>query len=314
VTSQPYLQGQLSFRLTLNKTTTCNTGPNPTLVQVYPPTQGNGPQLTARWTYGQTWCMTSGNGKAFPNYGAPQHTIIKAKDPLFGVIILPSKHLTIVKVKKGAVVVYGKKGSQHAVTVTAGRQVTISQAGLLSAPRALVLTANDNVTTAQLQASTAGPPGPPGPPGPKGDPGSAGPPGPAGSPGPAGPKGDPGPSEAFSGFHDNQVTITDLTTVATLSIPTPGNYVIVGKAQVLDLQSTPVTVDCQLTAGDDFDYSRVPLTAQGDEGPLPLNVVHTFSSPGSVQLQCDSSGVQVNVYEIKITAIQVGSLTNSPIS
>ena len=163
-----------------------------------------------------------------------------------------------------------------------------------------------------------GPTGPAGPQGQGGVPGATGRSGPTGSvgpSGPAGPKGDPGPSEAFSGLHDDAVTISSLATVATLSIPTAGNYVIVGKAQVIDLQNMSVTVDCQLTAGADFDYSRAVLTGQGDEAPVVFTVVHTFAHPGPVQLQCDpASGAQVNVYEIKITAIHVDSLTNTPIS
>ena len=68
-------------------------------------------------------------------------------------------------------------------------------------------------------------------------------------------------------------------------------------------------------AGSDFDQSDTVLT--GNSAPyanyaaMPLNVVHTFTGPGQAQLQCTGYGVTTTASWIKITAIRVGSLTNT---
>jgi hypothetical protein len=46
---------------------------------------------------------------------------------------------------------------------------------------------------------------------------------------------------------------------------------------------------------------------------MSLNVVNHFSGPGRVQLQCTGNGVTTTASWIKITAIRVGSLSNTPL-
>ena len=41
--------------------------------------------------------------------------------------------------------------------------------------------------------------------------------------------------------------------------------------------------------------------------------MHVFAAAGAVELRCSASGVNVNVNNIKITAIRVGNLTNTGI-
>jgi hypothetical protein len=137
-----------------------------------------------------------------------------------------------------------------------------------------------------------------------------------------GPKGDqgdpgsPGPTLAISGFKNGPVAVpSSLTSIAQLSIPTPGKYVIVAKLWLFDNVNTSLLTDCQLAAGVDTDRARTML--EGNSGTVvagtavALNVVHEFMSPGTVQLSCDAFGVDVSANDIKITAIQVGDLTNT---
>jgi hypothetical protein len=181
--------------------------------------------------------------------------------------------------------------------------------------------ANGAVTLSKLapQARIPGPKGDKGDPGPQGAQGPAGPAGPAGAVGAAGPQGPAGPSAAYSGFHDGIVPIPTApgpSTIATLPIPTAGSYVAVGKAQIVLGEDHATAVQCQLVAGGDFDESEAVLTGTAGVSStmVAFNVVHVFAGPGSVVLQCtNTSGVMVNAKSIKVTAIRVGNLTNSPI-
>jgi hypothetical protein len=157
------------------------------------------------------------------------------------------------------------------------------------------------------------PTGPPGPPGPAGTPGAPGPRGPAGQPGPA------GPSEAFSGFKDGPVSLpSSLSTVATLALSTPGNYVALAKAWLFHSANASALVHCRLVAGGDFDdaYTTLDAVSSGftSRRSIALNVVHSFTSAGSVQLQCSDSGTGVSANFIKVTAIRVGDLKNTGLS
>ena len=73
--------------------------------------------------------------------------------------------------------------------------------------------------------------------------------------------------------------------------------------------------DCTLVAGSDADESRVMLEGNGGVvvtgAALALDVVHVFAAAGAVSLNCDAFGVNVSILDIKMTAIRVGSLTNT---
>jgi hypothetical protein len=143
--------------------------------------------------------------------------------------------------------------------------------------------------------------------------------GPKGDIGPKGDKGDPGavgPSNALSGFKNGPVAVpSGLASIAALSIPTPGTYVMVAKVELFDNVNTGVDVQCQLVAGSDVDAASTVLEGNSgivvNDATVAFNVVHEFTSAGSVQLQCNAFGVNVDAFNIKITAIQVGSLTNT---
>jgi hypothetical protein len=116
-----------------------------------------------------------------------------------------------------------------------------------------------------------------------------------------------------SGFKNGPVTVTGSTlkTVASMSLGA-GSWAIFAKA-FLHGGTKPSVVLCQLTAGADFDPADAALeTGPGSafEQTIALNVVHKFSTAGSVTLACKSPGTTVSVNYIKITAIQAGTLTN----
>jgi hypothetical protein len=159
---------------------------------------------------------------------------------------------------------------------------------------------------AKLSWNVQGPPGPRGPQGTQGIPGSQGVPGPQ------------GPSAAFSGFHDAPVTVASasLTSIGSLVVPA-GNYVIFAKMWATNNSTTgAVLLDCELIAGADFDETRARLgqpgvsSASANAQALAFNVVHTFAAAAEIDLQCNTSGASVSFADLKITAIQVGSLSN----
>jgi hypothetical protein len=106
--------------------------------------------------------------------------------------------------------------------------------------------------------------------------------------------------------------------VASLPLPA-GRWVIQAKAQaILDYNvkqavvaagATYDTVSCQLRAGVDTDASAV----SGFSGTLALQVVHGYTTPGLVQLECFGI-LSAKVSAIKITAIRVAKLKNQPVT
>lgn len=144
---------------------------------------------------------------------------------------------------------------------------------------------------------------PAGPTGPAGPAGTAGPAGAAGAAGPA------GPSDAYARFLDGPVAIpASLTTLATLSIPQAGKYVVWAKTYITTTADSAVAT-CRLEAGQDVDQS---LTSAGSGTPRVLSnmVAHEFAGAGSVDFRCLANGaMQANF--VRIAAIRVANLTNT---
>ena len=121
---------------------------------------------------------------------------------------------------------------------------------------------------------------------------------------------------AFSTFNDGPVT-TDFIVgreVIRLDLPA-GSYVIIAKAWLDHQSGVDVTAECTLSAGVDFDQARVGLdqgTSLLDTASVAMTVVHTFTADGSAVLECDelAFNADLNVYDAKITAIGVDSLSN----
>ena len=105
--------------------------------------------------------------------------------------------------------------------------------------------------------------------------------------------------------------------VASLPLPA-GRWVVQAKAQasldydvhqaVVAAGATYDVVSCQLRAGADSDVSVV----EGFSGTLALQVVHRFSAPGLVQLECYGL-LDPKMSAIKLTATRVAKLKNQPV-
>src|SRR5215212_3985641 len=124
-----------------------------------------------------------------------------------------------------------------------------------------------------------GPTGPRGLAGPAGTAGTAGPAGAAGAAGPI------GPTDANSRFLNGPLALpAALTTVANLSIPAAGKYVVSAKAYFTATAGVPL-ITCQLVAGGNLDQSQA-WTVAGAPRTMILNVVNEYAAAGSVDLRC----------------------------
>jgi hypothetical protein len=122
-------------------------------------------------------------------------------------------------------------------------------------------------------------------------------------------------NHAYSGFHDAQIDMPNSqATIATLSVPLAGKYVINAKLQAHNISSSASSSDlCTLNAGADFDTLGFDVdgAAIDDQEAVALQVVHTFTSPGAVTLRCTDNGSgTVKARFTKITAVQVDALSN----
>jgi hypothetical protein len=125
-------------------------------------------------------------------------------------------------------------------------------------------------------------------------------------------------NHAFSGFHDGGIAMPkSLGNLVTLKIPAAGSYAINAKLVAFN-NSTNASVNdrCRLTAGANFDEVRFDLQGNDtdDMEAVALQVVNTFDAPGSVTLSCtDLDKGDVIAQLTKITAVEVGELSNVPI-
>ena len=128
------------------------------------------------------------------------------------------------------------------------------------------------------------------------------------------------------GFKDGPVDVpATLTTIASLPIG-PGKYVINAKLYIQNgiYASEPLTAECQLVAGANFDWAKESIpttyessggfTSQHDlNGTMALTVANRFASAGSIQLKCLSrdenfTDHDLRAHFIKITAEKMGTL------
>jgi hypothetical protein len=122
---------------------------------------------------------------------------------------------------------------------------------------------------------------------------------------------------AFSTFHDAGIDIPDaFGTIGTLSVDTPGNYVIDAKLVAFDSTAgNIITGNCTLTAGGDVDTTDFDVLGDpsDDRETVVLRLAHTFDAPGAVVLACqDNIGAETaQALNTRITAVQVRSLTNT---
>jgi hypothetical protein len=143
---------------------------------------------------------------------------------------------------------------------------------------------------------------------------------------PAGPKGEkgdtgaPGPSTAYAAFHDGAITLPTSgspVTVATLANLPAGSYAIQAKLVADSESASEDYTECTLAAGGDNDYADDYLGtgATGDSfrAVFAMQIVHTFTSTGSAVITCHRSNSDsvAFVFEIKITAVKLGSIASN---
>jgi hypothetical protein len=119
----------------------------------------------------------------------------------------------------------------------------------------------------------------------------------------------PGATAAYARFLNGPLAVPlTLTTLTNLTIPSAGNYVIWAKAYFTSTAAAAIT--CRLVAGSDFDQSEASPDVGAPQG-VALNVVHVYSAAGTADFSCSGSAAGSTANYIKISAMQVGSLTNS---
>jgi hypothetical protein len=124
---------------------------------------------------------------------------------------------------------------------------------------------------------------------------------------------------AFSTYHDALIVLPDsLGAIATLDIPTAGNYVVSAKLDALNTLATASDVDeCVLGAGaPDTAFDTTVFDVDGaladDDEVVVLQGVRQFAAGGKVVLLCTDLGLgSVDARNVKITAVQVAHLTNT---
>lgn len=137
---------------------------------------------------------------------------------------------------------------------------------------------------------------------------------PAGPRGPRGPRGLPGPPGPSDGYAASlvgpvPVAVQDTpATLAELTIPQSGDYVITAKAYFDSTGSGIATITCTLdTRAGDID--EVELLA-GNPTPIGLTVTHAYDAPGVADLNC-AARAAAEAHYVRITAIRLGSLTTT---
>jgi hypothetical protein len=130
-------------------------------------------------------------------------------------------------------------------------------------------------------------------------------------------------STALAGFKNGPgdvpsvPAVTDATaTIGTLSLPA-GSYAIFAKLYVEDIPGSATDPDtevtCRLEAGADFDQSKTQVLPPW-QAMISMQLVHTFSSSGSVVVKCRDDFPPPNTTTtfnyLKVTAIEQASVSN----
>ena len=125
----------------------------------------------------------------------------------------------------------------------------------------------------------------------------------------------------YSGTHDSGVEFSTGTanvygTVATLPIPTVGNYAVTATLIVANFGGTPDGAYCRLTDGTNTGEA-VPasLPVAAPESPVTVTFADSIAAGGHVALQClDESSLGEELAEsVTITAVSGTALSNTSI-
>jgi hypothetical protein len=154
----------------------------------------------------------------------------------------------------------------------------------------------------------------------RGPQGQQGPVGQAGQTGPRGPRGDDGqrgPSAGYQAFRDalGPLSTSEAATVGSLAVP-PGSYLATAKLWVVNEGAGRRRVFCRLVNDEtsDSDETEVTVDPEADTWfgrvSVVLQAASTLPSSGTWTVKCGSTGGSIAGYNLKIQAIQVGSLTS----
>ena len=133
-----------------------------------------------------------------------------------------------------------------------------------------------------------------------------------------------GVSQAHSTFKDTEAARIDISgtggvdsaanTIGTLTVP-PGSYVLLAKLFLQNASPAGTDfVDCSIHAGGSRDISAVTLDTS--QMVMVMNFVAALPSGGNVEVRCsDFQGGSADIgYKfLRITAIEVATLTNTPL-
>jgi hypothetical protein len=104
------------------------------------------------------------------------------------------------------------------------------------------------------------------------------------------------------------LTGTNSQTVASVDIPGEGNFLVFAKMW-LNNEGSAVTMLCTLNGVANSDLNHVALAAAGAPGStesMAFDVVESFDSGAGARILCDPQGGTVHVFDLKITAVQIG--------
>ena len=139
--------------------------------------------------------------------------------------------------------------------------------------------------------------------------------GPTGATGSTGPR---GPSNGYSRWHDLEVPATDLSAPRLLERPVPeGRFVTTATAIVRNAGAGVATIFCQtMHPSGDFDLAEARLAPAGQAGDIQTLAMNPVgfapAGGGSIWLDCVDFGGDVQVSWMKISTVQVETLTNTP--
>ena len=98
---------------------------------------------------------------------------------------------------------------------------------------------------------------------------------------------------------------TSSSTVASLQIPEPGSYVIIGKSRLT--AASEVAIRCKLAAGDDVDEPW-PVVKALEKVQVTSVLTHAFATAGTITFGCTSTGT-ATAAQTRIVALKVDDLT-----
>ena len=99
------------------------------------------------------------------------------------------------------------------------------------------------------------------------------------------------------------------TTVLSLNVPA-GSYLIVGKGWIRNDGPGVARSRCRTVAANNRDVQLLGVAGRNDATPWTNTVVHKFSAPGTIAVQCQSATQPLTVFDRKIQALQVREVSS----